>query len=505
MARVQSIKRKADTLHLQIARIRSFYHLAYKAVCYVFPTFSHLRPRPFGNDLLSTTMASTKPLLVIGSTPVYGHIMPLRSIAKFLIARGYEVTFVSATHFRPALEEIGCDYVPLEGYGDFYEGDFERLFPERFELPQGPVQLAYDLEHVFMKVIPSQHAAMQKAIRKVSEANPGRPIVQITEGVFQGGVPITKGAPGIKPTASIGIGVIPMTLSSIDLPPFGPGLPPDSSPEGRQRNVAMQKQTWETFFPNVVKCWKEMMLEIGAIPDDRTPLDATYFAPDRFIQMCVPSAEYPRSDASDSIRFGGGLPKGSRDPMKNPPSWWSEVVENKEKKDIVFVCQGTVALRYNELIIPTIEALKDRPNTLLIVALGKKGASLPADIAIPANTRVIDFIPFDDLLPYCAAFVTNGGYGGFQHAISNGTPIITAGAGEDKPEVSARAEWSGMGFNLKTPTPTHEAILNAVDEVTSNPKYRTRAKEMEAEMATFDPIDIIVNNIEELIAQKIVA
>ena len=267
----------------------------------------------------------------------------------------------------------------------------------------------------------------------------------------------------------------------------------------------MQKQTWETFFPNVVKCWKEMMLEIGAIPDDRTPLDATYFAPDRFIQMCVPSAEYPRSDASDSIRFGGGLPKGSRDPMKNPPSWWSEVVENKEKKDIVFVCQGTVALRYNELIIPTIEALKDRPNTLLIVALGKKGASLPADIAIPANTRVIDFIPFDDLLPYCAAFVTNGGYGGFQHAISNGTPIITAGAGEDKPEVSARAEWSGMGFNLKTPTPTHEAILNAVDEVTSNPKYRTRAKEMEAEMATFDPIDIIVNNIEELIAQKIVA
>ena len=431
--------------------------------------------------------------------------MPLRSIAKLLIARGYEVTFVSATQFRPALEEVGCDYVPLEGYGDFYEGDFERLFPERFELPQGPVQLAYDIEHVFMKVIPSQYAAMQKAIRKVSEANPGRPIVQITEGVFQGGVPITQGAPGIKPTASIGIGVIPMTLSSIDLPPFGPGLPPDSSPEGRQRNIAMQKQTWETFFPNVVKCWKDMMLETGANPEDRTPLDATYFAPDRFIQMCVPSAEYPRSDAPDSIRFGGGLPKGSRDPMKNPPSWWSEVVENKEKKDIVFVCQGTVALRYNELIIPTIEALKDRPNTLLIVALGKKGASLPADVAIPANTRVIDFIPFDDLLPHCAAFVTNGGYGGFQHAISNGTPIITAGAGEDKPEVSARAEWSGMGFNLKSPTPTHEAILNAVDEVTSNPKYRTRAKEMEAEMATFDPIDIIVNNIEELVAEKTAA
>ncbi|KAK0102189.1 hypothetical protein ONS95_001015 [Cadophora gregata] len=447
-------------------------------------------------------MASTKPLLVIGCTPIYGHIMPIRSIAKLLVARGYEVTFVSATHFRPALEEIGCDYVSIEGYGDFYEGDFESRFSERFALPQGPVQLAYDMEHVFLKVIPSQHVAMQRAIKKVSEANPGRSIVQIAESVFQGGVPITRGAPGIKPTASIGIGIVPMLLSSIDLPPFGPGLPPDSSPEGRERNVAMQKQTWDMFFLDVLKCWKDMMAEVGADMDDTNPFDASYLVHDRFIQMCIPSAEYLRSDAPDSIRFGGGLPKGSRDPMKDPPSWWSEVVDNIEKKDIIFVCQGTLALNYDELIIPTIEALKDRPNTLLIVALGKKGASLSAEISVPANTRVIDFIPFDEILPHCAAFVTNGGYGGFQHAISNGTPIITAGAGEDKPEVSARAEWSGMGFNLKTPTPTHEAILNAVDEVTSNPKYKKRAKEMEAEMATFDPIEIIVNNIEELVAEK---
>src|SRR4051812_13364253 len=92
-------------------------------LCFDFIFGSHHPP--------STMSDSTKPLLVIGSTPVYGHIMPLRSISKLLIARGYEVTFVSASQFRPALEEVGCDYVPIEGYGDFYEGDFERLFPER--------------------------------------------------------------------------------------------------------------------------------------------------------------------------------------------------------------------------------------------------------------------------------------------------------------------------------------------------------------------------------------
>lgn len=186
----------------------------------------------------------------------------------------------------------------------------------------------------------------------------------------------------------------------------------------------------------------------------------------------------------------------------NPPSFWQEVVDNKEKKDIIFVCQGTVALNYADLILPTMEALKDRPNTILVVALGQKGASLPESTIVPENTRVADFIPFDDLLPHCAAFITNGGYGGFQHAISNGTPIVTAGAGEDKEEVSARAAWSGMGINLKTKVPTTEAIRAAVDEIVANPKYRTSAKKLEAERASYDPMSIIEKNIQEIVTEK---
>ncbi|KAL2061940.1 hypothetical protein VTL71DRAFT_7318 [Oculimacula yallundae] len=430
--------------------------------------------------------------------------MPIRSIAKLLAARGYEVTFVSGREFRPALEEVGCDYVSIDGYGDFTEVDIQKILSDRADIPQGPVQFAWDTERFFIRVLPSQHAAMQKAIKKVLEANPGRPVVQITECSFQGGVPITRGAPGITPTATISIGVTPMMYSSIDLPPFGPGLPPDSSPEGRIANAAMAKQVEEGYMSNVLKIWRDMMAEVGADPGDVRPLDAPYLTSDALMQMCIPSSEYPRSDAPKGLRFAGGIPKGSRDPMENPPSWWSEILDNHGTQDIIFVCQGTMALasRYTELIIPAIEALKDRPNTLVIAALGKKGAILPENILVPANARVIDWIPFDDILPYCAAYITNAGYGGFQHAISNGTPVITAGEGEDKPEVAARVEWSGIGVNLRTAKPTQDAILNAVNEITSNPKYGKRAKEMEAEFATYDPIDIIEKTIEELVAAK---
>jgi protein-arginine kinase len=46
--------------------------------------------------------------------------------------------------------------------------------------------------------------------------------------------------------------------------------------------------------------------------------------------------------------------------MKEPPKWWEEVVKNPGKKDIVFVCQGTVARNLADLTFPTMEALKDR-------------------------------------------------------------------------------------------------------------------------------------------------
>lgn len=336
----------------------------------------------------------------------------------------------------------------------------------------------------------------------LTEKHPGRPILQVNEAVFQGALPITQGARGIKPTATLGLGVVPMVLSSIDTAPYGPALLPDSSPEGRERNKAMQKQVFELFFGEPMRTYCKIFKELGAHAPPKTCVDAPYLFVDRFLQMCIPSAEYSRSDMPDSIRFTGGLPRGSRDPMTNPPAWWKEVSENVEK-DVVFVCQGTVStINYKDLIIPTLKALENRSNTLVIVAVGKKGESLPEGTHIPDNARVADFLPFDEVLPHCYVFVTNGGYGAFQHGISNGVPLLVAGAGEDKPENCARAEWCGIAVNLRTGKPTKEAILEGVEELIREPKYKKRAMELKAEMDGYDPMSIVAQNIDELAAGK---
>jgi UDP:flavonoid glycosyltransferase YjiC (YdhE family) len=222
--------------------------------------------------------------------------------------------------------------------------------------------------------------------------------------------------------------------------------------------------------------------------------------PDRVLQMCIPSVEYPRSDAPNTIKFTGGLPKGKNGAFENPPPFWDEVVNNKTKK-IIAVCQGTIAMDYNNLVIPTLKALKDRDDILVVVALGRKGMTLPKETEVPANARISDYIPYDDLLPHCSIFITNGGYGSFQHSVANGTPLIVGGDTEDKPEVAARAEWAGNGYNLRSGRPTVEAIEKAVNEVLTNSKYKNRALELQAEMATYDPTGEVIETIEELAAQ----
>ncbi|KAF4636582.1 hypothetical protein G7Y89_g1501 [Cudoniella acicularis] len=444
--------------------------------------------------------STTKPLVLIGCTPIYGHVSPIRAIAKGLISKGYEVTFVSSSHWRKIVEEIGASYVSIEGYGDYYEAELESRWPERFKLPPGPIQLKYDIENTFIKCIPSQHEAMQVALKQLKEQHPDRPIIQLSEAAFFGALPVVNGAGSVKPEATLGVGIIPMTLSSVDLAPFGPGIPPDSSPEGLKRNKAMAAG-FQQAFTETESLFASQFEIVGAKKPSHSLFDAPYLSPDRFVQMCIPSAEYPRSDALSTIRFAGGLPKGDYDPLAAKQlTWWDEVANNNGKKKIVGVSQGSLALDYTELIIPTLEAFKDRKDILVVVALGSKDAKLPEGTPIPPNARVADWIPFDDLLPNSEVFISNGGYGAFQHAIKNGTPLIVAGDSEDKPETATRAEFCGIGVNLRTGKPTPEALRNAVDEILSNPKYKTRGKELEAEMATFDPISVVAQQIDELAA-----
>lgn len=145
--------------------------------------------------------------------------------------------------------------------------------------------------------------------------------------------------------------------------------------------------------------------------------------------------------------------------------------------------QGTLANQNPaQLIGPALQALAGDSNVLAIATTG--GPVPPALAAnLPANARVLPFLPYDRLLPKVHAMVTNGGYGSVNHALSLGVPLVVAGTSEEKPEIAARVAWSGAGINLGTGQPGARQIGDAVRKVLGESNYRQRAAALREDFA----------------------
>lgn len=422
--------------------------------------------------------------------------MPLRSIAKEIIARGYDVTFLSGSEYKEKIEGIGANFVQLTGDADFTEAKMARMI-EFVKAVPAPTEDEV-MRRAFIEVITDQHEGVQRALKIMTDKDPEVKIVLVFEGSFRGSLPTLLGAGNIHPIGHIGVGIIPIIISSIDTAPWGPGDAPGNSPAGRARNIAANKKCHEETFAGTQLRFQEILRDLGAAVPDMFWRDATMRLADRFVQMCAPSVEYPRSNAPPTVRFSGGLGPGLRDPMISYPEWWDDIAVNAGKKHIVAVSQGTIQTDPTELIIPTMLAFKGSQDVIVVAALGKRDATLPEGTLIPKNTRYADFIPYDEMLRYSDVFVTNGGYGSVQHGLSIGVPLIVGGVRADKAENAVRVEWSGAGINLHTYLPTPEMVHQAVREVLGNPMYKKRAKEIQAEMQSYDPVGVVIENIEEV-------
>jgi UDP:flavonoid glycosyltransferase YjiC (YdhE family) len=107
------------------------------------------------------------------------------------------------------------------------------------------------------------------------------------------------------------------------------------------------------------------------------------------------------------------------------------------------------------------------------------------------------------LLPKVDVFETNGGYNTVNQALKYGIPLVTAGLTEDKADVNARVEWSGAGIDLKTNTPTAEALSKAVGRVLDQPRYRSSAEQLSTEFAKLDTRQEVLRIFDELTSEAV--
>ncbi|KAI0127434.1 hypothetical protein BJ170DRAFT_625365 [Xylariales sp. AK1849] len=446
----------------------------------------------------SATDVNQKPLLLLTAPPVMGHTTPLLRLAKQMTGRGFEVIFMSTSEFKKAIEKTGAEF--YESKTPFADIAYLK---SRHTLPPGLPTLMADMENMFIKQMAPRSLELRSVLELVRERDPSRDVVVITETMSLAPMPFVYGAPLPKGyekfPKTININTVPIMILSSDTGLTGSGLPPDASESGRARNNFINQMVVRGPFGGTDRVFHQSLKDLGC-----TSLPKTFFqnawldSYDTTFQLCVPSLEYPRADLHLSIRFCGAFPKGELDPNFQYPSWWEEIKSNAtlpvaDRKKIVAVTQGTVALDYADLIIPTIKGLAKRPDVIVVAILGVKGASLQAtdDFEVPSNARTIDFLPYDAILAYADIFLSNGGYGGLAHGVLNGVPMILAGTSEDKAEVCLRGAYAGFAINLNVQRPTGEQIYEASEKIFSDPTYKHRALRLMQENEDLDAISII--------------
>ena len=125
-------------------------------------------------------------------------------------------------------------------------------------------------------------------------------------------------------------------------------------------------------------------------------------------------------------------------------------------------------------------ALVDDDVLVVVTTGGRPLDTLPP---LPANARAATYLPYDELLPRTAVYVTNGGYGGVQYALRYGVPIVATGGKEDKPEVGARVAWSGVGRRIRSERPTPRALRRDILAVLNQPHYRQASRRVATDMS----------------------
>jgi MGT family glycosyltransferase len=424
--------------------------------------------------------------ILIATLSPTGHVGPMLSVVRDMVARGNRVTVMTGAVHASAVTAVGAELHPLPAHADLDEAQFDSAARGN---TSGIEALNQAINRMFLAPMPHQAAELGAAMGRT------RFHAVIVDYGFFGIIPYLLGDPAARPPV-LYYTPTPLMLSSLDTAPTGMGLPPRTGVIGRLRNQALNLFSHKVILRQSNRAANAMLEEMG-LP--RLPvflLDVGVLA-DRFIVPTVSSFEYPRRDLAPNVRFVGQVhPQPARDYVR--PAWWAELDGDRP---VVHVTQGTVGNKdLSRLIEPTIEALGHDDVRVVATTGGRPGAEL--QIPLPANTHVAEYIPHEVLLPKVDVMVTNGGYGAVQRAVSTGVPLVVAGSTEDKPEVAARVAWSGAGIDLRTGTPTAATIRRAVHQVLDGGSYLRSARELESDFARRDGVAEIAALVGEVIAER---
>ncbi|MVM31145.1 glycosyltransferase [Spirosoma sp. HMF4905] len=415
-----------------------------------------------------------------------GHLKPLTGLAVHLQNQGYDVRWYSGPSYAPAIQKLSIPYYSFRQAQEINQLNLEQVFPERQRIKGTVDRLRFDMKNIFLLRIPEFMADL-KAIQEEF------PFDLVICDVFFMASPFIK---CVLKVPVIAVGIAPLGETSTNLPPAGMGLEPSPAFWGRLKQDFLRYVTTNILFKPCTNLFNTFAKQYGLAVTDRLFFDTLVRRVDIYWQSGVPGFEYPRNVVSPTVQFVGPLlPHQTGDQRPFYPA-----VKLNRYQRIVLVTQGTVERDPEKLLVPTLEAFRNDPNTLVIATTGGTGTAALRARFSEKNLLIEDYIDFQEVMPLASVFVTNAGYGGVLMAAQNGLPMVAAGIHEGKSEIAARINYFRLGVSLKTETPTSAQVRESVKKVLADPSYQRNVKRLREEFMTYHPHQLCQASIEKLLA-----
>jgi hypothetical protein len=343
--------------------------------------------------------------LVVSTIAHWSHYEKVAKIATALAELGYPVTFITGGIFEDDVKKLhpGITFKAIQG-------KFDKMTKEEYAIAQtlksGSVERElYMMKKAIVDSIPDQHHTLQQVFSDVLDRwGDSRPILSLFDTLYIGHHPILLGSPGIKPDTTFGLSCHPITLDSNDTFPFHLGKRPAQGPDAKAiHQEANQGKEMDYMTQELSKALWEKYSAVGAVERyDWHMYHGFQVLPDHIMSLGVPEFEFQRSDLRPNVHYFGGLKTKEAPSVShaNLPAWWDDVAAAKAAgKQIIAVSQGTINMDLSNLLLPTLEALKERTDVLIVATtVAVEVADIP-DIVVPNNTRIAKFVPYDLLLP----------------------------------------------------------------------------------------------------------
>ena len=367
-----------------------------------------------------------------------GHAFPMLALGSRLVERGHDVMLETWERWRGDAERAGTRFVAAPEYPVFPTG----------ERPLQPYEAVVEATPVTRRALA-----------------PFAPDVVVHD--------ILTLAPALAAELE---GVPTATVVPHPYPALAPGLPPYAIGARPPRTTA-GRALWRAL---------ERPVELG-VHRGRAELNATRaklgLRPVSRLhggiseRLCIvgtfPQLEYPRRWPPHVHVVGPLLWEPSFGEVEPPPG----------DEPLVLVAPSTAQDPEHRLLRAAVRGLA-RERVRVIATWNRRPLGEP--LAVPANTRLVEWVSYSRTMARCALVICHAGHGTLARALASGAPVVAVPHSGDMAENAARADWAGVGVRVPWRLLSPATLRLAASRALGDPRRRAAAQELAVWAATHD-------------------